>query len=155
MELTSTVTQSSLSGSNSRTSSNSEIEKELIELDISGGTKTNTLKKRISSSRTPTRKAKRIKFYKNGDKFYPGLTIPVSYEKYKSYESLTEDLTRLLEGNVTLTGAIRIVYSLEGKKIDKLDDLEDGKSYVCSCNNEIFKKIEYTNNHKTTNRLSR
>lgn len=28
--------------------------------------------------------------------------------------------------------------------MEKLDDLEDNKSYVCSCNNEIFKKIEYS-----------
>ena len=41
------------------------------------------IKKRISSSRTPTRKARRIKFYRNGDRFYPGLTIPVSNERYR------------------------------------------------------------------------
>lgn len=28
--------------------------------------------------------------------------------------------------------------------MEKLDDLEDNKSYVCSCNNELFKKIEYS-----------
>lgn len=73
-------TQSTLSRSNSRTSSNSELEKEIIELDIN---KTNTIKKRISSSRTPTRKAKRIRFYRNGDKFYAGIVIPVSNERYR------------------------------------------------------------------------
>lgn len=41
------------------------------------------VKKRISSSRTPTRKARRIKFYRNGDRFYPGITIPVSNERYR------------------------------------------------------------------------
>lgn len=41
------------------------------------------IKKRISSSRTPTRKARRIKFYRNGDRFYPGITIPVSNERYR------------------------------------------------------------------------
>lgn len=45
------------------------------------------IKKRISSSRTPTRKARRIKFYRNGDRFYPGITIPVSNERYR-YEIL-------------------------------------------------------------------
>lgn len=40
-------------------------------------------KKRISSSRTPTRKARRVKFYRNGDRFYPGITIPVSNERYR------------------------------------------------------------------------
>lgn len=91
----------STSRSNSRNSSNSEIEKELIELEISGnnnnisqnnhntsenGNKNNTLKKRISSGKTPTRKAKRIRFYRNGDKFYTGILIPVSVERYKLVE---------------------------------------------------------------------
>jgi Doublecortin len=133
-------TQSSVntfSRSNSR-SSNSELEKELIDLDI-GNNKSSILKKRISSSKTPTRKAKRIRFYRNGDKFYPGVTIPVSNERYRSvywfneivtnciqwfllknyrsFDSLAEDLARLLDHNVTLTGAIRSIYSLDGRKV--------------------------------------
>lgn len=40
-------------------------------------------KKRLSNNRTPTRKARRIKFYRNGDRFYPGITIPVSNERYR------------------------------------------------------------------------
>lgn len=76
-------TQSTLSRSNSRTSSNSEIEKEIIELDISGTNRTNTIKKRISSSRNSTKKAHRVRFYRNGDKFYSGIVIPVSNERYR------------------------------------------------------------------------
>ncbi|XP_034472994.1 serine/threonine-protein kinase GA29083 [Drosophila innubila] len=101
------------------------------------------LKKRISSSRAPTRKAHRIKFYRNGDRFYPGITIPVSNERYRSFESLYEDLTRLLEENVKIPGAVRAIYTMCGKKISAFDELEDGQSYVCSCNNENFKKVEY------------
>ncbi|XP_017152593.1 serine/threonine-protein kinase GA29083 isoform X2 [Drosophila miranda] len=101
------------------------------------------LKKRITSSRTPTRKAHRIKFYRNGDRFYPGITIPVSSERYRSFESLYEDLTRLLEENVKIPGAVRTIYDMVGKKITALEELEDGQSYVCSCNNENFKKVDY------------
>ncbi|XP_017485604.1 PREDICTED: serine/threonine-protein kinase GL21140-like [Rhagoletis zephyria] len=123
------------------------------------------VKKRISSSRTPTRKARRIKFYRNGDRFYPGITIPVSNERYRSFESLFEDLTRLLVDNVKIPGAVRTIYTMCGKKISSLDELEDGQSYVCSCNNENFKKIEYnttsqplanlTLSNKASNRLSK
>lgn len=87
-----------------------ELDKDLVELDLNGGggtngdkngdeengmgsaaslgssnsnTKTNTLKKRISSSRTPTRKAKRVRFFRNGDRFYAGIMIPVSNERYR------------------------------------------------------------------------
>ena len=107
----STHTQSStLSRSNSRTSS--ELEKEIAELDIVGGggggsgsiggssgggsitgngsatgngtlNKSNTIKKRISSSRTPTIKARRVRFYRNGDRFYAGIVIAVSNERYR------------------------------------------------------------------------
>ncbi|XP_013103487.2 serine/threonine-protein kinase GA29083 [Stomoxys calcitrans] len=124
-----------------------------------------SIKKRISSSRTPTRKARRIKFYRNGDRFYPGITIPVSNERYRSFESLFEDLTRLLEENVKIPGAVRTIYTMCGKKISTLEELEDGQSYVCSCNNENFKKVEYnttsqplTNlsiSNKTSNRISK
>lgn len=121
-----------ISRNGSRTSSNSELEKDLNNLDVSGNgsgvgiggngalNKSNTLKKRVSSSRAPLKKAKRVKFYRNGDKFYPGITIPISNEKYRSYDSLAEDLTRILEGNVTLTGAIRFIFSVEGKKVRKI-----------------------------------
>ncbi|XP_055676442.1 serine/threonine-protein kinase GL21140 [Lutzomyia longipalpis] len=159
-------TQASLSRSNSRTSSNSELEKELIELEISdegaGNAKAAAkeilpTKKRISSSRTPTRKAKRVRFYRNGDRFYQGIVIPVSNDRYRSFESLAEDLTRLLEDIVKVPGAVRNIFTLDGKKVVSLDDLEDGKSYVCSCNAENFKKMDYSSQPsiKNNNRLSR
>lgn len=154
-------TQSTPSRSNSRTSSNSEIDKELADLEITGTKNGNNVtKRRISSSRTPTRKAKRIRFYRNGDRFYPGITIPVSNERYRSFDSLAEDLTRLLEESVKIPGAVRNIYTLSGKKVSNLEELEDGQNYVCSCNNENFKKIEYNvqqtnNSNKSNNRLSR
>jgi doublecortin-like kinase 1/2 len=62
----------------------------------------------------------------------------------RSFDSLVEDLTKQL--GERLNGAIRSIYTTDGKKVDKLEDLEDNKSYVCSCNNETFKKIEYSSN---------
>jgi len=85
----------------------------------SGVAGTAQFKKRISSSRAPTRKAHRIKFYRNGDRFYPGITIPVSNERYRSFESLYEDLTRLLEENVKIPGAVRAIYTMCGRKVSK------------------------------------
>lgn len=96
--------------SNSSTSSNSELDHDLAELELNGSStngehvegdeenggttssngsliiinKNNTTqKKRVSSSRTPTRKAKRVRFFRNGDKFYGGVVIPVSNERYR------------------------------------------------------------------------
>lgn len=75
--------QSTPSRSNSRNSSNSELEKEIGDLDITGLNKSNTIKKRISSSRTSTIKARRVRFYRNGDRFYSGIVIAVSNERYR------------------------------------------------------------------------
>lgn len=109
MDGSSNTLQTTVSPSNSSTSSNSELDKDLAELDLNGSTtngeqiegdeenggtssngsviiinnKSNTLKKRVSSSRTPTRKAKRVRFFRNGDKFYGGVVIPVSNERYR------------------------------------------------------------------------
>lgn len=101
-------TENEVSQSNSSASSNSELDKVVAELDLNGSStnglpvereednggtssnssliiinKSNTLKKRVSSSRTPTRKAKRVRFFRNGDKFYGGVVIPVSNERYR------------------------------------------------------------------------
>ncbi|KAH8354603.1 serine/threonine-protein kinase GA29083 isoform X2 [Drosophila kikkawai] len=167
----------SLSAASSTSTSAARLSTNVIEGDGTNGTASATsslgvssvsasshIKKRISSNRTPTRKAHRIKFYRNGDRFYPGITIPVSNERYRSFESLFEDLTRLLEENVKIPGAVRTIYNMYGKKIIALNELEDGQSYVCSCNNENFKKVEYntssqplanltlaTNNSRTNN----
>lgn len=53
-----------------------------------GVEKSNTLKKRVSSSKTPNRtremtKAKRVRFFRNGDKFWTGILVAVSNERYK------------------------------------------------------------------------
>lgn len=50
--------------------------------------KLNTLKKRVSSSKTPNRtremtKAKRVRFFRNGDKFWSGILVAISNERYK------------------------------------------------------------------------
>lgn len=87
----------------SNSSAKSELEKDLSDLDVSdtknglngnaiinnlSSEKLNTLKKRISSCKTPNRtrettKAKRVRFFRNGDKFWTGYLVAVSNERYK------------------------------------------------------------------------
>lgn len=91
----------SVQSSNSNNSTKSDLEKDISDLDISvkknglngsannhSNEKLNTLKKRISSSKTPNRtrettKAKRVRFFRNGDKFWTGYLVAVSNERYK------------------------------------------------------------------------
>ncbi|XP_014233574.1 serine/threonine-protein kinase GD17699 [Trichogramma pretiosum] len=96
---------------------------------------------KISSA---TKKAKRIRFYRNGDKFYNGVVIAVTPERYRSFDSLITDLTRALISNVTLPNGVRVIYTMDGKKVLDINDLEDGKSYVVSGHGEAFKKVDYS-----------
>jgi doublecortin-like kinase 1/2 len=85
-------------------STKSDLEKDLSELDINNdidkslsveiissskdnsNEKLNTLKKRVSSAKTPNRtttKARRVRFFRNGDKFWTGYLVAVSQERYK------------------------------------------------------------------------
>ncbi|XP_041973651.1 serine/threonine-protein kinase GD17699 [Aricia agestis] len=132
--------ENNLSRSGSRSSSACDLEKDLSDMEIM---KTRTNRRNVIVRSQPARKAKRIRFFRNGDKFYSGVTIPVLPERYRSFDSLTADLTRVLVDNVTLPSGVRTIYSLEGKKIGNLDDLEDGQSYVCSGFGEPFKRLDY------------
>lgn len=92
----------------------------------------------------PTKKAKRVRFYRNGDKFYTGIVMAVTPERYRSFDSLASDLTRALISSVTLPNGVRAIYTMDGKKVQNINDLEDGKCYVVSGQGEMFKKVEYS-----------
>ncbi|KAL0850283.1 hypothetical protein ABMA28_012120 [Loxostege sticticalis] len=132
--------ENNLSRSGSRSSSVCELEKDFSDMEIM---KSRTNRRNVMLRTQPARKAKRVRFFRNGDKFYSGVIIPVLPERYRSFDSLTADLTRVLVDNVTLPSGVRTIYSLEGRKIGKLDDLEDGQSYVCSGFGEPFKRLDY------------
>lgn len=69
------------------------------------------------SSTSKAQKAKRIRFYHNGNKFFNGVVIPVAPERYRSFDSLTNELTNILTKSVTLPNGVRNVYSMDGKKV--------------------------------------
>ncbi|XP_018335068.1 serine/threonine-protein kinase GL21140 [Agrilus planipennis] len=96
-------------------------------------------------SSTRSQRAKRIRFYHNGNKYFSGVVIPVATERYRSFESLINDLTNILMKYVTLPCGVRAIYSTNGEKVSSLEDLEDGKDYICCGQGETFKRIEYNN----------
>ena len=83
--------------------------------------------------------AKQIRFYRNGDRFFCGLKLAVSPERYKEFDALLAELSNKLELS---TGAVRFVFNAEnGKMITDVNELQYGSSYVCSsCN--VFKEVE-------------
>ncbi|XP_024942754.1 serine/threonine-protein kinase DCLK1 isoform X2 [Cephus cinctus] len=103
------------------------------------------MRQSVNMVRTPpTRKAKRVRFFRNGDKFYTGVVMAVTPERYRSFDSLVSDLTRALISSVTLPNGVRAIYTMDGRKVQNISDLEDGKCYVCSGQGETFKKVEYS-----------
>lgn len=79
-------------------------------------------------------KAKVILCFRNGDKHHAGERMTVSNKKYKTYDQLLTDMTKTVK---PVTGAIRKVCTAEGKTLNSMDEIEDGKSYVC-CGAEPF-----------------
>ena len=101
-----------------------------------------TTQNTLNVLRTPaTKKAKRVRFFRNGDKFYTGVVMAVTQERYRSFDSLASDLTRALVTSVTLPNGVRAIYSMDGRKIQNINELEDGKCYVVSGQGEVFKKV--------------
>ncbi|KAM5192925.1 serine/threonine-protein kinase DCLK2 isoform 1-T2 [Mantella aurantiaca] len=92
------------------------------------------------------RKAKKVRFYRNGDRYFKGLPYAVSSERFRSFDGLLMELTRSLSDNVSLPQGVRCIYTLDGsKKITSLDELQEGESYVCA-SNEIYRKVDYNRN---------
>ncbi|KAK5650851.1 hypothetical protein RI129_001880 [Pyrocoelia pectoralis] len=127
----------------SSTSCNSLVS-DLEEILDNGLDDLSLIKNNRPSSTTRTQKAKRIRFYHNGNKFFGGVVVPVASDRYRSFDSLTTELTSILMKTVTLPSGVRTIFSMDGRKISSLEELEDGKEYVCSGKGELFKKIDYT-----------
>ncbi|XP_034969858.1 serine/threonine-protein kinase DCLK2 isoform X5 [Zootoca vivipara] len=92
------------------------------------------------------KKAKKARFYRNGDKYFKGLVYPISSDRFRSFDALLVELTRSLSDNVSLPQGVRTIYTIDGsRKLSNLDELVDGESYVCA-SNEPFRKVDYTKN---------
>ncbi|XP_029107179.1 serine/threonine-protein kinase DCLK1a isoform X1 [Scleropages formosus] len=92
------------------------------------------------------KKAKKVRFYRNGDRYFNGIAYAVSQDRFRSFDALLADLTRALSDNVNLPQGVRAIYAADGgKKITSIEQLVEGESYVCS-SIEPFKKLDYTKN---------
>ncbi|XP_071779481.2 serine/threonine-protein kinase DCLK2 [Centroberyx gerrardi] len=101
---------------------------------------------RTLQSLTSEKKARKVRFYRNGDKYFKGLVYAVSNDRFRSLDALLMELTRSLSDNVNLPQGVRTLYTVEGgKRITSLDELVEGESYVCA-SNEPFRRVDYTKN---------
>uniref|UniRef100_A0A8C5TBE4 Oxygen-regulated protein 1 n=1 Tax=Malurus cyaneus samueli TaxID=2593467 RepID=A0A8C5TBE4_9PASS len=73
--------------------------------------------------------AKRICFYKSGDPQFNGIKMVVNNRSYKTFDALLDSLSK----RVPLPFGVRNISTPRGRhSITNLEDLEDGKSYICS-----------------------
>uniref|UniRef100_U3J7X1 Serine/threonine-protein kinase DCLK2 n=1 Tax=Anas platyrhynchos platyrhynchos TaxID=8840 RepID=U3J7X1_ANAPP len=92
------------------------------------------------------KKARKARFYRNGDKYFKGLVYAISPDRFRSFDALLAELTRSLSDNVNLPQGVRTIYTIDGsKKLTSLDELLEGESYVCA-SNEPYRKVDYTKN---------
>ncbi|XP_029412590.1 serine/threonine-protein kinase DCLK2 isoform X16 [Nannospalax galili] len=92
------------------------------------------------------KKAKKVRFYRNGDRYFKGLVFAISSDRFRSFDALLMELTRSLSDNVNLPQGVRTIYTIDGsRKVTSLEELLEGESYVCA-SNEPFRKVDYTKN---------
>lgn len=91
------------------------------------------------------KRAKKVRFYRNGDRFFKGMIYAVSPERFRTFESLMAELTLSpLCDKVVLPNGVRHMFTMDGsKKITNLYELHEGESYVCA-STDVFKNLEYT-----------
>ncbi|XP_036375414.1 oxygen-regulated protein 1 [Megalops cyprinoides] len=72
---------------------------------------------------------KRVCFYKSGDPQFSGIRMVISGRNFKTFEALLDGLSE----KVPLPFGVRTITTPRGTHLlHSLDELEDGKSYICS-----------------------
>uniref|UniRef100_A0A672MHU1 Doublecortin domain-containing protein n=1 Tax=Sinocyclocheilus grahami TaxID=75366 RepID=A0A672MHU1_SINGR len=74
------------------------------------------------------KKAKRVRFYRNGDRYFKGIVYAISNDRFRSFDALLADLTRSLSDNINLPQGVRTIYTIDGSKITSMDQLVEVKT---------------------------
>ena len=85
------------------------------------------------------RAMKTVTFYKNGDRYFTGHVMAITPRRFRSLDMLLSELSRLTD----LPRGVRYLLALDnGENINALDQIQDGKAYVCSSSSRL-KRIQY------------
>ena len=88
------------------------------------------------------RTSKTVTLYINGDRNFQGHVMVITPRRFRNIEILLNELGRLTYFRDLPLG-VRYLFSLDsGTRVDNLDQLIDGKAYVCSSHSRL-KKISY------------
>ena len=97
---------------------------------------------RASIIQTSERRARKVRFFINSDRFFKGAVIAVSSEKFRTFDRLLEHLSRIMCNQVTLPNGVRFIFALDGRNIEAVEELLHGENYVCS-SAATYKKLDY------------
>ena len=87
----------------------------------------------------PPVKPKVVRFYKNGDRNFRGYHITITPRRFRNFDNLLSELTRV----TNLAQGARYVFTpTSGTRVESLEDLSDGKEYVCGSFPKL-KRINY------------
>ena len=76
---------------------------------------------------TNEKKAKKVRFYRNGDRYFKGIVYAIANDRFRTFDSLLADLTRSLSDHINLPQGVRFIFTIDGsRKIASLDELEEG-----------------------------
>lgn len=87
---------------------------------------------------------KRVRFYRNGDKHFKGVEMVVTKQRYRSFETIVEDLSKA----IPLPYGVRNVFSPGGSSVTTINQLEDGRHYICSSGDQLIKNVNYGQKQK-------
>ncbi len=87
---------------------------------------------------------KLVTFYRNGDKHFKGLQLPVSKKNFSTWDTLVNYLGE----KIYLPYGVRHVYTLGGQRVTDIAQLVDGKAYVCA-SGEFASKVQYGKQENT------
>ncbi|KAF1761918.1 hypothetical protein GCK72_010177 [Caenorhabditis remanei] len=90
-------------------------------------------------------KAKRLRFYRNGDQYFKGIQYALQCDRVKSMQPLMEELMKTaICDSSALPHGIRHIFTIDGtQRITSVDQFEDGGGYVCS-STDAFKPVDYS-----------
>lgn len=86
-------------------------------------------------------RARRVTFYKNGDPFHPG--VEFRFKPGRDLASMDALLDRLSE-RLELPRGARFVFGMDGDRKYRLEELEDGASYVVSSYKTFKVSLHFT-----------
>ncbi|KAF7636586.1 hypothetical protein Mgra_00003981 [Meloidogyne graminicola] len=142
-------TDSSDSSSSSTSLIDNEIETNNKKLTMKQTTENNNIEQITQSlvqRLQPNEQGKRIRLYRNGDRFFKGIWYTI-IPSLRSWLAFLEDLQKIhfLIDSLALPNGVRFVFrSNGGEPCSGLEELKHGQSYVVSSTDKL-KKIDYAN----------